>query len=116
MSVQAHQEALRNFATAREWHQFHTPRNLALALVGEVGELAELFQWTNDADMVSWLQDPENAKDLRLELADVFSYLLRLSDVCGVDLDAALTEKLDINENRYPQALAKGSSKKYDQL
>ena len=116
MSVEEHQAALRAFAHARDWEQFHTPRNLALALVGEVGEVAELLQWTSDSTVSSWLEEPDNRETLGLELADVFSYLLRLSDVCGIDLDAALIQKMTINEQRYPAALAIGSSKKYDRL
>lgn len=104
------------FADEREWAQFHSPRNLILALVGEVGELAELLQWTADADVDAWMQDEANMAKLKHEMADVFSYLLRLSDVCGVELDAALLEKVAVNEERYPVALAKGSSKKYNEL
>ena len=116
MHIDDLQALVRNFADERDWAQFHTPRNLALAMMGEVGEVAELMQWTADSDMAAWLKDETNKTKLKHELADVFSYLLRLSDVCGVQLDQALVEKTAINEERYPVALAKGSSKKYDVL
>ena len=105
---------LQSFASARDWDQFHTPRNLALALVGEVGELCELFQWTSDANPpTSW---PEaKRQNLREELADVATYLVRLADKCDVDLPAAIAGKLQKNARKYPAALVKGSSKKYNE-
>ena len=95
-----------------DWDQFHTPRNLALALVGEVGELCELFQWTSDANPpTSW---PEaKRQNLREELADVATYLVRLADKCDVDLPAAIAGKLQKNARKYPASLVRGSSKKY---
>ena len=116
MHIDDLQALVRNVADERDWAQFPPPRNLALAMMGEVGEVAELMQWTADSDMAAWLKDETNKTKLKHELADVFSYLLRLSDVCGVQLDQALVEKTAINEERYPVALAKGSSKKYDVL
>ena len=103
---------LQSFASARDWDQFHTPRNLALALVGEVGELCELFQWTSDAHPpTSW---PEaKRQNLREELADVATYLVRLADKCDVDLPAAISGKLAKNARKYPASLVRGSSKKY---
>ena len=85
----------------------------ALALAGEVGELAALLQWTPDDDTESWLKDDSNRLALEAEMADVFAYLLRLADVAGVDLAAALRAKTQLNETRYPQDLAKGSAEKY---
>jgi NTP pyrophosphatase (non-canonical NTP hydrolase) len=116
MTVRELQQALRDFAAEREWEQFHSPRNLILALCGEAGELAELLQWTDDAQVPGWLEDPSNMQNLRHELADVFSYLLRISDVCGVDIESALVEKIELNQTRYPVPLAKGTAKKYTQL
>ena len=87
------QGQLRQFAEDRDWTQFHTPRNLVLALTGEVGELAELFQW-----------DPPEISPKRLaeEIADVAMYLLRLADVTGVDIEEAVADKLRSNAERYP--------------
>jgi dCTP diphosphatase len=101
------------FAEARDWGQFHTPRNLVLALVGEVGELAALLQWVPDDEVGKWLNDQGNLDELAAELADVFAYLLRLADVTGIDLTSALKNKVLLNESRYPRDRAKGSAEKY---
>jgi NTP pyrophosphatase (non-canonical NTP hydrolase) len=112
-TVEDLQQLVRSFAEARDWGQFHTPRNLVLALAGEVGELAALIQWTPDDDTESWLKDDSNRLALEAEMADVFAYLLRLADVAGVDLAAALRAKTQLNNTRYPQDRAKGSADKY---
>ena len=104
------------FATERQWHAFHTPRNLVLALTGEVGELAELFQWRSDAEappgLCGW--SAAEREHLGEELSDVLLYLLRLSDVCGVDLGAAVERKMAKNAVKYPAERVKGRSDKYD--
>jgi dCTP diphosphatase len=104
---------VRAFADNRDWQQFHTARNLVLALVGETGELAAEFQWISDDNIVSALQDADKREAVGSELADVFIYLLRLADVTGVDLAEELKKKIEINENRYPVDKAKGSAAKY---
>jgi len=104
---------LREFAVARDWEQFHSVRNLILALVGEVGELAAEFQWISDEEIVNALQDNDKRESVGSEIADVFIYLLRLSDITGIDLAEELTKKLAINEERYPADKAKGSAAKY---
>ena len=104
---------LREFAVERDWEQFHSVRNLILALVGEVGELAAEFQWISDEDIVNALQDISKRESVGSEIADVFIYLLRLSDITGIDLAEELEKKLAINEERYPADKAKGSAAKY---
>ena len=104
---------VRTFADSRDWEQFHSPRNLLLALVGEVGELAAEFQWIGDDSVVTALQDPDKREAVGSELADVFIYLLRLADVMGIDLATELTKKIAINETRYPVEKSKGSAAKY---
>ena len=104
---------LREFAVARDWEQFHSVRNLILALVGEVGELAAEFQWISDDDIAKALQDSDKRESVGSEIADVFIYLLRLSDITGIDLAEELKKKLAINEERYPADKAKGSAAKY---
>jgi len=104
---------LREFAVARDWEQFHSVRNLILALVGEVGELAAEFQWISDEDIANALQDSNKRESVGSEIADVFIYLLRLSDITGIDLAEELEKKLAINEERYPADKAKGSAAKY---
>ena len=104
---------VRTFAEERDWEQFHSPRNLLLALVGEVGELAAEFQWIVDDNVVNVLEDPEKREAVGSELADVFIYLLRLADVTGIDLATELPKKIAINEIRYPVEKSKGSAAKY---
>lgn len=96
------EQALLQFARDRDWEQYHAPRNLLLALVGEVGELAEIFQWMSDAQAAAAMQDPGTARHVREELADVTMYLVRLASVLGVDLDAAVRDKLASNAIKYP--------------
>lgn len=102
MSLRALQDQLTDFADRRDWGRFHTPRNLVLALTGEAGELAAEFQWLTEAEAERVMDDPDKARAVRHELADVLSYLLRLATVLDVDLEAALKEKIAINEGRFP--------------
>ena len=103
------------FAAARDWDQFHTPRNVLLAMVGEVGELSELFQWRGDAgcgvDLPSWSENDKT--HLGEEMADVLLYLVRLADRCGVDLPAVAKAKLEKNKHKYPADKCRGSAAKY---
>lgn len=104
-------ENLRQFALARDWDQFHSPKNLSMALSGEVGELLELFQWLTEEQSKNLT--PEQRKAVEEEMADVFLYLLRLADRLSVDLLEAAKNKMRINELKYPADKVKGSSKKY---
>jgi NTP pyrophosphatase (non-canonical NTP hydrolase) len=97
---------LRDFAAARGWEQFHTPKNLVMALSGEVGELIALFQWLTPGESAGVLSDPERKAEVLDELADVMIYLVRLADVLGVDLLAAADAKIDRNEHRFPATTA----------
>lgn len=108
--------SLQRFADDRDWQQFHSPKNLLLALTGEVGELCEVFQWMSEADSVAAAKHPATAQAVKDELADVLMYLVRLSSVLGVDLNEAVTSKLALNGQKYPVDKAKSTSKKYDQL
>lgn len=108
--------SLQRFADDRDWQQFHSPKNLLLALTGEVGELCEIFQWMSEADSVAAAKHPSTAQAVNDELADVLMYLVRLSSVLGVDLNEAITSKLALNGQKYPVDKAKSTSKKYDQL
>ena len=106
--------ALRDFAAAREWEQFHSPKNLASALCVESAELLEHFQWLTEEQSANL---PANAHAaVAHELADVFLYLLQLSDRLKVDLVEAARDKLALNAQKYPVERARGSSKKYDRL
>jgi NTP pyrophosphatase (non-canonical NTP hydrolase) len=95
-------ERLRAFAAARDWEQFHTPKNLAMALSGEAGELISLFQWLTPEQSTQAMDDPELAAKIKDELADVLLYLLQLADVLKVDLAEAAHAKMDRNEHRFP--------------
>ena len=112
-------ESLRNqqaaFAKARDWDQFHTPRNLALALVGEVGELCEIFQWKGEVEpgLPGWTE--AKRQHLGEEMADVLMYLVRLADKCGIDLPAVADAKIQKNAAKYPATLVRGSAKKYNE-
>ncbi|KAL3905020.1 MAG: hypothetical protein SGPRY_011068 [Prymnesium sp.] len=110
-SLRLHQ---RQFVAEREWAQFHTPRSLALALVGEVGELCEILQWRGDDGARVGLSDWSEDERERLgeELADVLSYVIRLSDVAGIDLPAAALKKMGKNREKYPAERVRGSSAK----
>ncbi len=104
-------QRVRQFAAERDWDQFHTPKNLAMALVAEAGELAAEFQWLTAAQSAA--PDPEQLTRIRAESADVLIYLVRLAQVLDFDLLAAARAKLADNERRYPVAKARGSAKKY---
>lgn len=108
--------SLQSFADHRDWQQFHSPKNLVMALTGEVGELCEIFQWMSEADSACAAEHPETGQAVKDELADVLMYLVRLSSVLGVDLNEAVTRKLALNGQKYPVDKAKSSSKKYDRL
>ncbi|WP_201492824.1 nucleotide pyrophosphohydrolase [Rubrivivax sp. A210] len=109
-------EALTAFARERDWEQFHSPKNLVMALTGEVGELSEIFQWMSEEDSKRAAGHPQHAQAVRDELADVLLYVVRLADVLGVDLNAAAEHKLKANAAKYPVSKARGSSKKYTEI
>jgi NTP pyrophosphatase (non-canonical NTP hydrolase) len=100
MTMQGLTERLREFAARRRWEEYHTPKNLAMALSGEAGELIELFQWLTPEESQAIMAGKR--AEVEDELADVFIYLVRLADVLGVDLIKAAHAKIDRNETRFP--------------
>jgi len=116
VSVSTLEQALDEFARERDWTQFHSPKNLVMALTGEVGELAELFQWMTEEQSKRAGKDEHTAEAVQEELADVLLYLVRLASVLGVDLDEAAKRKLKTNAIRYPVSKARGTSKKYTEI
>ena len=108
--LQALAEAVRRFADERDWGPFHTPKNLASALIVEAAELLEHFQWLTPEQSASL--SPTDREAVSREMADVFIYLLRLAQVQGIDLLAAAEAKLADNARRYPVETARGSSAK----
>ena len=109
--LRALQQRLAAFAAARDWEQFHSPKNLAMALSVEASELVEEFQWLTEEQ--SQALDAERRERVRLELADVFIYLLRLADRLDVDLLRAADDKIAQNERKYPAERVRGDSRKY---
>jgi dCTP diphosphatase len=107
-------EQLRHFAAARDWDQFHSPKNLAMALSVEAAELLEVFQWLTEEQSRSLT--PEAHAAVSDEIADVLLYLIRLSDALGVDPIAAAQRKLVANAEKYPVDKARGNSRKYTEL
>jgi NTP pyrophosphatase (non-canonical NTP hydrolase) len=105
---------LRKFAHERDWDQFHSPKNLASALSVEAAELLEHFQWLTEEQSRVLSNDKKAA--VSQELADVFLYLLNLSDKLGIDLISAAKQKIELNAVKYPVDRAKGSMKKYTEL
>ena len=106
-------QRLRAFAAERDWEQFHSPKNLAMALIVEAGELVEHFQWLTQAQSLALA--PDKRELVAQELADVLIYLVRLADRLDVDLLAAAGRKLALNAEKYPAERARGSARKYDE-
>ena len=104
-------DRLRTFAEARDWDRFHSPKNLAMALIAEAAELVEHFQWLTEQE--SNALPPEKTAAVADELADVLIYLVRIADKLEVDLLAAVAAKMDRNEAKYPAHVVKGSARKY---
>ena len=111
MELEPLRNALREFAAERDWDRFHSPKNLAMALAGEAGELLEVFQWRTEAE--SCALDPAARAQAREELADILIYLVRLADKLDLDLLAAATDKIATNARKYPVDQVRGSAKKY---
>lgn len=107
-------DSLRRFAAERDWDQFHSPKNLAMALAVEAAELLERFQWLGEEE--SKRLPPAELARVREEMADVLNYLVRLADKLDVDLLAAARDKLAVNAQKYPVDKARGNAKKYSDL
>ncbi|MCO1594585.1 nucleotide pyrophosphohydrolase [Micromonospora sp. RHAY321] len=103
---------VRAFAEERDWQQFHTPKNLAMALAGEVGELIAEFQWLTPEQSATVMSDRDAGARVKAEIGDVMIYLTRLADVLGVDLVEAALTKLEDSALRYPADQARGSAAK----
>ena len=108
--------AIQKFSDDRDWDQFHNPSNLVLALMSEVGELAELIQWKSTAEVSDYLQTPEGRDRFSEEVADVAIYLIRICQKSGIDFIQIIENKLKINELKYPVDKSRGNSSKYTEL
>lgn len=107
-------DRLRRFAAERDWDQFHSPKNLAAALIVEAAELLEHFQWLKEED--STALPPEKRAAVAEEIADVLLYLVRIADKLDIDLVDAARKKIDANAVKYPAGKARGSMRKYTEL
>ena len=112
-SIESLQQQLAKFARERDWEQFHTPKNIAMALTVEAAELLEHFQWLTP-EQSEGLSDKKLA-EIQQEMADVQLYLLRLAQILNVDILAACEEKMRINAEKYPADKVKGSARKYSE-
>ena len=105
---------LREFAEARDWDQYHSPKNISMALSVEVSEIVEHFQWLTEEQSKNLPKD--RLAEVETELADTFIYLIRLADKLDIDLLKAAENKIELNEQKYPVDKAKGNAKKYTEL
>lgn len=109
--LEALRDRIREFARERDWDQFHSPKNLAMALIVEAGELVEHFQWLQQGE--SFNLPPDKLRAVQEELADILVYLVRIADRLDIDLLAAAQNKMRSNEAKYPAEKVRGSSRKY---
>jgi NTP pyrophosphatase (non-canonical NTP hydrolase) len=110
-SLEILRQKIDQFVTERDWAQFHTPKNLAMAMIVEAAELVEHFQWNTPEESLQLT--PEKREAVSHELADTFVYLLRISDVLKIDLIEAANEKIVLNAKKYPVEKSRGSNAKY---
>lgn len=105
---------LREFARVRDWDQFHSPKNFAMAMIVEAAELVEHFQWLTEEQSKNL--PPEALDEVSLELADVMIYLIRIADKLDIDVLAAIKRKIELNEAKYPVEKSRGVATKYSEL
>ena len=108
-------EKLRTFSEDRDWTQYHSPKNLVMALSVEVSELVEIFQWSNSRG-IDEINDPKQKEKIKKELADIFNYLVKLIDLLDVDIETEALQKIKENAEKYPIEKVKGKSAKYTDL
>lgn len=114
MNLSEIRKRLAQFAEVRNWDQFHSPKNLSMGLAAEAAELLEIFQWLTEKQSKEIIRDEKEMALVREEIADVFIYLVRLSDKLGIDIEKAVEEKMKLNEKKYPVHLSKGNATKYN--
>lgn len=112
MDLDKIKKTLRKFAEERDWEKFHNPKNLTTALSVEASELLEIFQWSNDGGF-NEINDPKKRKEIEKEIADIFSYLIKLVDILDMDLEKVTLDKIKENAKKYPIEKSKGKSFKY---
>jgi dCTP diphosphatase len=116
IDIQQINERLEAFAQDREWNQFHSIKNLAMALGAEAGELLEILQWLTEDQSNAIKDSPKEKTKLEEEVADIFIYLCRIAYKANINLEQAVNKKIELNAKKYPTEIAKGSAKKYSEL
>ena len=115
-TVNTLRERVQAFVRERDWEQFHSPKNLSMALAAESGELMEHFLWAESKASLDVVRDPKKRAAIEAEIADVVIYSLEFANICGIDLSAAIETKLAANAAKYPVEKARGRSEKYTEL
>ena len=115
INIEAIKKKLREFSKERDWEQYHSPKNLAMALSVEVAELVEIFQWSNEGGL-DVTKDPIQKNKIKNEIADIFNYLVKLIDALEIDIEEASLRKIKENAEKYPIEKAKGKSAMYCDL
>ncbi|GBE36952.1 hypothetical protein BMS3Bbin07_01107 [bacterium BMS3Bbin07] len=114
MDIKEIQKRLGDFAEERNWEQFHSPKNLTMALCAEAAELLELFQWLTEEQSRTIVDSESDMARVREEVADVFIYLARLADKLGIDIEREVFKKMALNEKKYPVELSRDKATKYN--
>jgi NTP pyrophosphatase (non-canonical NTP hydrolase) len=115
-TLQDVKDLIAEFTAARDWQQFHCPKNVAMALASEAAELMAHFRWSAAGEDAAVLADPQSLREVRLEVADVLVLLAEFANVAGIDMADAVREKMKINEDRYSVEKSRGTARKYDRL
>ena len=115
-TLQDIKDLIAEFTAARDWQQFHSAKNVAMALVSEAGELMAHFRWTGSGEDAAILEDPQSLREVRHEVADVLLLLAEFANVAGIDMAEAVREKMEINSRRYGVEKSRGTARKYDRL
>ena len=115
MNIDELKEIVQKFCEDRQWTKFHNPKELAIGISTEAGELLQIFRFKNEIQMQGILKDQKKKKDISEELADVLYYVLLFSKYTGIDLTKALKNKMKLNEERYPVQKSFGNNKKYNE-
>ncbi len=114
MNLHDIQQKLRNFAEERNWDQFHSPKNLSMALAAESAELLEIFQWLTEEQSKDIVNSEKEIAQVKEEIADVFIYLVRLAHKLHIDIEKEVLAKIALNEKKYPVDLSKDNATKYN--
>ena len=115
-TLQDIKDLIAQFTAARDWQQFHCPKNVAMALVSEAAELMAHFRWSEAGQDACVLDDPQSLREVRHEVADVLLLLAEFANVAGIDMASAVREKMEINAQRYSVEKSRGTARKYDRL